>query len=262
MRPKIGLLLIIVILVQVFFLQFVQLFNIVNHYLAYVYITTSYVVIAVLIWSEIKQLHEYHLEKFTLFLFIFSSLVRRRLGINGEVYFLLIIALSGLSVIVVMLLNRTCIPKNKIRWALAGAFWGCVLLILTVLCESFQWKIWIDKTLISDNIALIILRQVVFNYSFGVIVEEMIYRGFLWGYLRKIGWEEKKIIWGQGILFWLSHLYRIRTPITFFLTIPLLTFVSSKLVQRSRQVFPSILSHLITNTMAPILLNIFWVKIY
>jgi membrane protease YdiL (CAAX protease family) len=258
MRPKIGLLFIFVILVQAFFLQFVQLFTIVNPNLAYIYITTSYIVIAVLIWSERKQLHEYHLEKFSLFLFILSSIARRRLGINGEVYYLILIALSGLSVIIVMYINRSRIQKTNIRWALAGAFWGCVLLILTFFCESFQWKIWIDETLVSDNLVLLVLRQVVYNYSFGVIIEEMIFRGFLWGYLRKMGWEEKKIFWVQGIVFCLSHLYRIKTPVTFFITIPLLTFVSSKLVQRFRQVFPSILSHLITNTMTPILLNIYY----
>jgi membrane protease YdiL (CAAX protease family) len=256
MRNKIGFFLLTVIFVEIFVIQFVQLFSVLNPYLLYSYLTTTYIIIAILIWFEINNLQEFHLEQGTLFIFILSSLFRTRLGIKGENYFLIVIALAGLSVFLAFVLHRSKIPRSFLKWALGGVFWGLISLIPIVLVESLELQIWLNRSLLSNSIILIVIRMVIYQFFLGTIMEEILFRGFLWGYLRRLGWVENKIFWGQGILFWLSHFSRIIiAPLTFFFTIPILTFVSSKLTKHSRQVFPSIISHTIINTMIPIILN-------
>jgi len=38
-------------------------------------------------------------------------------------------------------------------------------------------------------------------------LEEPLFRGFLWGYLRLQGWNEKWIWLFQALLFWVGHIY-------------------------------------------------------
>lgn len=112
---------------------------------------------------------------------------------------------------------------------------------------------WPTKSLTFDSVYLVAIRQIIYELSFGVPVEEILFRGFLWGYFRRRGWEEGRVFWVQGILFWILHWDRLMTPLVFFLGIPVIVLAASGLTLRSKQVFPAILSHLITNAVTAIL---------
>jgi membrane protease YdiL (CAAX protease family) len=223
------------------------------NYLICIYYIIIYFAVSVLIWIEIKHIEEFHIDKFTLIIFILSALFRRRLGINGENYFLILIGLTGISTIVALIVNKPEISRTNLRWALTGVVVGGVALIPITLLESLLRGSWLPTPLYQNNVVVTVIRQIVYEFSFTAPIEEILYRGFLWGYLRRKGWAENKIFWGQGVLFWLLHLSRFVTPFTFFLIIPLLTLISSKLTLRSKQVFPAILSHTVINTIGAIL---------
>jgi membrane protease YdiL (CAAX protease family) len=95
---------------------------------------------------------------------------------------------------------------------------------------------------------------IVREFSSGALLEELLFRGFFWGYLRRQISEEGKIYWIQFILFWFVHLRRVVTaPFTFFIAIPLLAMLSSQLTLRSRQIFPAVLSHTVINILSTLL---------
>jgi membrane protease YdiL (CAAX protease family) len=89
--------------------------------------------------------------------------------------------------------------------------------------------------------------------SRAVILEEPVFRGFLWGFLRERGWNEKVIWLSQAALFWLAHLNYVQRPYTFWLVIPLSGLVYGWLAWKSRSLAPSMLAHAAYNSLAAVL---------
>ena len=106
----------------------------------------------------------------------------------------------------------------------------------------------------SNNIILEVIRRAIYDLSYVAPIEEILFRGLLWGYLVRVGWKEDKVFWFQAVLFWISHISRIEYPVSFFITIPISTIVFSILVRYSKQLFPSIIAHTVLNTLVPIVL--------
>jgi membrane protease YdiL (CAAX protease family) len=255
LRSKIGFSLIILVLLEILIIQIMLLFFNLSPYLTYAFITTGYLVIALLVWLERRRLDVYHLDSLTLFAVCFSSVSRRRLGVTGEGYFLFLIGAAGIVIFAVAIMNRSLIPRTNLRWAIIGIFIGCLSLIPITILESFEAQEIVGNTSYPYNMILVIIRGIIYQLSFVAPIEEILFRGLLWGFLSDLNWSENKIVWWQGILFWMMHFSRIGTPIALFFTIPLLTIISSQLVLRSRQVSPAILSHTIINTITPIFLS-------
>lgn len=256
MQKKMAIALLLLVLSEVFAIQISTLFFGLNPKITYFYLVTTYLVIAALVWLNKQNLEDFHLDKLTLFTLVFSSIFRRRLGIAYEGYFLMLIGFGGLLILIIAVVNRSILPKTNVKWSILGLLYGILSLIPSTIIQSFQGQAIANEGFYINNTVFLIARQFIFELSFGVPVEEIVFRGFIWGYLLKLGWAEKNAMWGQGILFWLLHFGRVGTPLIFFLSIPLLTFVSSKLTSRSRQIFPAIISHTIINSMTPILSSI------
>ena len=133
----------------------------------------------------------------------------------------------------------------------AGISVGAVILI--TLIQLFFRNAWEITPFFEDNEALTITRQFIREVSFGAVIEEILFRGFLWGYLKRAGWHENKIFWTQGMLFWFMHLSKILTPFTFFITVPIATMIYSKLTLKSKQIYPAIVAHMIVNILSAML---------
>jgi len=83
-----------------------------------------------------------------------------------------------------------------------------------------------------------------------LVVEEMIFRGMLWMFLKDLGRSTSMIVVFQAILFWLSHSYFIFTePIYFWLIIPAAGILFGILVWKTRSITPGTLAHLSINSL-------------
>jgi membrane protease YdiL (CAAX protease family) len=222
-------------------------------YIQYAYFIFMYLTISILICIEIRNLEDFHIEKFTLFIFIVSSLWRRRLGIDGEIFFLVIIGLIGIFTAIIVFKHRSRISRTSLRWAVAGILVGAISFLPMKIIDSLHFSLIQlppgQRILDMFPLPLAIVRQIIYFLSVGVAIEELLFRGFLWGYLHRLGWTEKRVFWVQAGLFWGMHLAQLITPLNFFLAVPIAILAYSVLTLRSKQVFPSLLSHLTINTL-------------
>ena len=249
MREKIGPFLTLMVCSLMVFYAILTLFFKIDPYIRYIYIVTIYLVIAILIWLERKNLDDFNLDRLALFILVLSSVIRRRLGVENEGFFLSIIGATGLLVFISVILNWSKIPQTNFRWVAIGLFVACLSVILIIFIASFQQVPLIPNTVPGPyGVFWDMIRRAIYDLSFTAPIEEILFRGFIWGYLRKLKWDVNKVFWVQGVLFWFLHIGQITFPFAFFLSIPLLTYVTSELTKRSHQVSPSIIAHLIINT--------------
>jgi membrane protease YdiL (CAAX protease family) len=212
-----------------------------------------YTVLGIIVLIEIRNLAEFHIDKFTIATFLLSSFLRQRAGIIGEELFLIFIASIGISIILALIVIKPKILETNFKWALTGLAIGLLVIFAMTLIELFLRDPWQLAPLFRGNLSTTVFSHIVRQFSLGALTEEILFRGFLWGYLRRRHWTDNQVCWAQGLLFWLLHFSRIVTPFTFLLTIPLLTFGTTILTFRTRQVFPAILFHTIINVVSALL---------
>lgn len=264
MQNRTRIVLIFGLIVWILFLQIVFLAGAINpyiyltysetiRYIGIIYLVAMYMIGAILIWTEIKDLKEFHIDKFAIVTFILSSFFRQSLDIAGGSYFWVLIGMIGISVGVALVIRKPKLLQTDIRWTLIAAFVGGVVIIVITFAELGLRQSWAPAPLLQNNITLTVSNLMVRELFAGVLLEEILFRGFLWGYLKKLGWKDRKIFWTQGILFWITHFGRIFTPFTFFVIIPVITLISSKLTLRTKQIFPAIISHTVINILSALL---------
>ncbi len=207
-------------------------------------------IIAILISVEVKNLDEFNIDKFSIITLILFPLLRLLLE---KSYLSVILGMACVLLIVALFRTKPNIVKTNFRWTLLGMVLSAGALIIIFQFELHLRRAWLTAPLLHDNLAGTAIMYIVQQLSSTSLPEEILFRGFIWGYLRRDGWGETKTIWIQGILFWLLHFRRIAMPFTFFVSIPILTILSSQLTKRSKQVFPAILSHTIINAVSAIL---------
>lgn len=89
----------------------------------------------------------------------------------------------------------------------------------------------------------------------GVIYEEMVFRGILWMVLEKLKINEKNILIIQAFLFWLAHIENA-SKLSFWLVVPLASLWFGYLVLRSKSLTPSTISHFAYNFTAAVVTSI------
>jgi len=164
-------------------LNFAQAISPVLVYSVYIYVTLMYLVFSVLINLEIRTLEEFNVDRFTIVTFALASLIRPRVGLPGEDFFLILIRFAGIFVVFTLILKKPNIPRNKIRWVLIGVAISGVTVILITLFELAFRDIWKIMPLYRNNMFSTVSGEIIREFSFGSLIEEILFRGFLWGYL-------------------------------------------------------------------------------
>ncbi len=89
--------------------------------------------------------------------------------------------------------------------------------------------------------------------------EEPLFRGFLWGYLRLLGWKDGAILWFQTGLFMLGHLYYLPSHLfSLLFIVPLGGIIFGLLAWRSRSIAPSMLAHAAANSFGDLVAHFQW----
>ncbi len=230
--------------------SFFSAYSVTINYVSYVISATACLIVAILIYVEIRHLEEFNIDKFTVITFILFSLPRLVFW-NG--FLLILTVITCIIPIIAFIFKKPKIMKTNLRWALVGIAAGIIAVVLITQVELLMRKEWLPPHILQNSLAITAIIHILQELSVTSISEEILFRGFIWGYLKREGWGEDKAIWAQGVVFWLVHFGKLVTPFTFFLSLPVLIIISCYVTKRSKQVFPAILSHTIINSVSAIL---------
>lgn len=207
-----------------------------------------YVLITFLILMERKNLAEFGFDRGSLILFILSTLVRTHLNFSGEIWFLSIIIIAGLVCSIVVVRNWSKLPKINWTWVIVGLVCGFITaLIMVIFNVVFYGGAYIEFSTGSSSFSYF-LDYFIGTFSTGTMLEEFIFRGFLFGYLIRAGLSESLSLWVQGICFWLIHGAGLIPVIGIFIFVtPLVALVSALLRKYSKQLSASTAWHMAHN---------------
>jgi membrane protease YdiL (CAAX protease family) len=240
-------------------------------WLAPVFEIGTYLLTAVLIWWEKEHLADFHIDRLALSIIILFKpiqtimLVAFKLN-DGPLAFprlpsLFLWAISaGLLVALVLRRPRLAMfTRGSFAWFGLGLIAGLLAVLLLGYPLSFQ----VDRAELSglpETLSLLPQALIIFFYQLGyaAVTEEPLFRGFLWGYLRKAGWKDLWIWLFQAGLFMLGHIYYLgRQPVSFWLVVPVGGLMLGALVWRSKTISSSLAAHAMLNALGNLTAHIF-----
>lgn len=229
------------------------------------YEVSTYFLVAVFLVLLRNSLEEYHITNLAIWMviifkpvetLILTGLNTFDLGVNLPLalpnlpgILIWVIALGLFAVFRKQILRRGSVPRIEWQWLLVGGLVGLGVALITAVPMSFQvGPLNPDARLSVFSTLLQGVAAIPYQIGFAAINEEPVFRGFLWGYLRKIGWRELWIWLFQGLLFVLAHLYYLNSaPISFWFIVPLIALVTGWLAWRSRSIATSMSAHGVIN---------------
>lgn len=229
----------------------------IQDWIYFVFQTTTFLLLAFTIYQERDRLHEFHIDRVTIRLFIFSGILwffNLRESILLSCLISPIFIITAIWVYFSVYRYQPNINFKDFKLFVLSTFIGfgslSLFILLSKLFEQNQVAIQEQSPLIVDILNYFLLF--IYYITHTAVFEELLYRGILWGYLRKIGWQEKYIWIFQGVLFTLAHI--INRSIFNILFILLLSLVYGFTVWRTRSISSSIIAHAIYNS--------FWYPMY
>ncbi len=225
-----------------------------------VYDVGTYLLVAVLLVKESHSLPDYHINTFAIWLLILSKPIQT-IYLNGlewlkppiafpdlHTLFIWMIALVLLVYFRSRLFQNGAVQWWDLKWALLGVLAGLVV----ALCIAYPMSFLVtqlppgNRNSLTNLVSGII--SIPYQIGYAAASEEPVFRGFLWGYLRKIGWRDVWIWLFQAGLFGLAHLYYLDSmPFMFWFGVPLGALVLGWLAWRSRSIASSMLAHGVMN---------------
>lgn len=204
-----------------------------------VYIAGTYLLAAVLIWWEREHLRDFWID------------------LAAGITFLCQIFCFPIGIGLFRAMHRhqarfPSPPANVWRWALFGG-------MLAIACNIFIVSLGIAPRvpgLVSASL-LVLVPSVLIQMTMAGVFEEPLFRGFLWGYLRRAQWKDGWIWLLQALLFTLAHVYYLQTEFLgpWFVRIMLPALLIGFIAWRAKSIFASMVTHAFFNASGDILLH-------
>jgi membrane protease YdiL (CAAX protease family) len=219
-----------------------------------------YLITSALIWKNREELNYYHIDRIFIFIFIlFGSLFRYRtidnlITLFMEILFFLFIIFYSIALIKGKFHTKSFSVLNK--WNFIALISGIFLALLVLRLDPLYA---LDYTRNFSIILLVgtLIKNFFIEMGSSVIIEEPIYRGFLWGILKKYRWSQSKIFLFQAFLFWISHIYYLSHPFTFWVVVPAYSLLLGYLTLKSKSVIPPVITHALYNAFLVTFLAVF-----
>jgi len=222
----------------------------------------TYLLTAILIWSERDRLPDNHIDQLALIILILGKPVELLLSkfhnpfgrpLRSSAYLLYVPIAAAL--VVGLALERRRPAKSGTRkwlWVAVGVSTGIAIGALSGWLTRLEMSLPRVSSLTTEVLILLPIQQLLY----AGIDEEPFFRGFLWGALRRAGWKEVWVWMFQGVLFWLAHIYWLdRSPVTFWVIVPLGGLAFGALAWRSRSIGVSMIAHGLLNAVLKIVVS-------
>lgn len=230
----------------------------------------TYFLTALLIWWERDRLAEFHIDGLALGLLLVKPLNALFYVPLGNFFYLLYIPIGiGLAVALFRCCPEVYRPNKKSwTWLAVGILTGIALGITAgYIFSHFQNNGigWVERkplSVIFTNPVLAIeyfskmFLGSIFQTFYAGAAEEPLFRGFLWGALRRLGWRNRWICVFQAGLFCLGHIFYIPAKLYWSLAFTFITGLAfGVLAYRSRSIATSMAAHGFNNGCGDVFVN-------
>ena len=149
--------------------------------------------------------------------------------------------------LVVMDLLLICVGVLYVKgWLKFGDIEPTLLRVTLLIVIAFLSILFINDTVNITKIGWAV--QLYENEISMVLVEEIMFRGMLWMFLKNLNFSEIQIVVLQAILFWLSHVYIANdNPFFFWVIVPIASIILGAVVWRTRSITSSTIAHMLFN---------------
>lgn len=227
----------------------------------------TYLLTAIFIWLNREELRQFHLDTGAVLIFILApilSLISYKVFIPFTPHPKLAMNLPWFQIIISLILfialsYRDAISyKINVRNMLKWIFISVVIGILTGVIYGYFIIPASSKVAFKASFAVAIFRF--FNQlNNAAVLEEPLFRGFIWGYLVKLKWKESWIWLLQAFLFMLGHIYYLGSlNLAFFIGVPVTALVLGLLVWKSKSIGTSMTAHALINTFGDLIAHYRW----
>ena len=220
----------------------------------------TYFLTACLIWWERERLADFHIDTLAVSIIILFKPIQTLFLTLSEYathplafpqWGGILIWMIAAALFIAMRFSRPRMAKVS-RSSAEWFGWGLLAGLLTAAILGYPMSFQVNN--VPANLpgvfplTFMILRQVFYQLGYAAVAEEPLFRGFLWGYLRKAGWKDVWIWLFQTGLFMVAHIYYIhQLPISFWIIVPVSTLVLGALAWRSKTISASMGAHTMMN---------------
>lgn len=261
------------LILRIPFLAFIELLQLQWLWVDPVWQVGTYLLTTFLIWWERDRLADFHIDSSAIVIIVLfkplQTIILRYWGYDDLLTFpkpfSLVIWGIALVFVIVIWKDRSSLPKfqkSSLFWFGGGILAGLGTAILLGYPWSFMYigetaSFTSPLTLFSNLTSPAIAVSFAYQIGMAAVSEEPVFRGFLWGYLRKLGWNDIWILFFQAALFTFAHIYALRVfPISFWIIVPVISLVLGLIVWRSRTITSSMAAHGMINATGSIIANL------
>ena len=224
-----------------------------NNWMRELILLLDYALVALLIWINREHLADFNIDKHSLMIVFLFGAFFRPIEMGSSLSFLCFFTLSVFAIAGSLFVG---LRKSKVQivttprislWTLAAVFAGIGVMLPSIAIFSVLFEpLPVSPLDVVGGFILYFLD----NLAKIAIPEEILFRGFLWGYLRGQGLSDKRIWLIQAVLFSLLHFGLLRTsPLSFWFKVPVFALVAGYFVLKTRSVAPSMVSHACVNSL-------------
>ena len=211
-----------------------------------------YLIIGLLIYEERENLANSNIDKSFLILFLIFGSILRIMNSGNPI----ILCVGNLLFVLIAFWLFIVMRKSKPQFShprLMG-----VWLLIAILVGIWEVALFAGLGFFEDTLSGLLSKTTYnvvgyFFYSLGnpALSEEPVFRGFLWGIMRRFGYKEKTILCFQAILFTLAHFdFNSKQPVVvFFVGTLIFSVLVGFIAWKSRSVTPGLVAHALHNTM-------------
>lgn len=192
-------------------------------------------------------------DHFTLSIIALSCFLRSAFQGDYELIYRIYMNFLGIVLLVYIIKNRKKINLPSLKSVIVGFLWTAgTVLILVFLYATLDS---VHGSLPSDLLTYIINR-LVFQLSFVAVIEEVVFRGLIFGFLVMSGCKENTAFFVQAVLFWGFHYMDIANPVLFFVIVPIFTLSVTLIIKKYKMLYLSIIIHLFVNVFLGVLVSV------
>ena len=247
---KVSAILMILLLLLRFPLLIAAQFGLIPNTIAVVvFLTGTYLCTGILLCRNISTLDEYCISIPALLLFLVSPIMAIISNHNDVTAFARIV----MAIVFAVFIIRNKKVLSTVKSNPKAVLWNCLFILAAVGIATVLFAYIRGFSGTESTVTLPMLTNgILFQLSFAAVMEEPLFRGFLWGSFRQMGIQDGLVCVIQAVLFWLAHIYYYNTGINFWVVIPIGSLVLGLVILKTKSTSYSMAAHALINSLGDV----------